>query len=209
MQTEKVQASHQADQGSLQAAMNSLQVQSRRLHRRHQHWGWQLAALLHWKRQGALQLRKLLHSWAMLTAASRPHRPTALHKHSIRSNIGASHKGSIASISEASGCLGAQSLAEQACCTAGAEDRLPGLHPMPHGCAHRDRRMLGACFTGAHMLAEWCCVSPFLVADAASSSTAVLLHCEPGNILPPCSTRRMVLGMMSRQKLLSSMHACF
>lgn len=168
MQREKVQASHQADQASLQAAMDSLQVQSRQLHRRHQHWAWQLAALLHWKRQGALQLRKLLHSWATLTAASRPDRPTTLHKESIRSKSEASHTGRIVSVSEAPGYLGAQSATEEACYTAGAEDGLPGLRPVPDGWAHHDRRVLGACFTGnTHacrvMLCSWS------VAGAASS----------------------------------------
>ena len=185
---EKAQASHQADQGALQAAMDSLQVQCRQLHSRHQHWAWQLAVLQHWKRQGALQLRKLLHGWAMLTAASRPHRSTAPHKDLIRSNSRASHMGSITGVSEAPGCREAHSPATQICCTAGAEDRMPGLLPVADGGAQHDRQVLGACFKGIHMLAEPCLVSWFLSCclHATASSTVMLLHSEAVYTLPLC-----------------------
>ena len=153
MQMEKVQASHQADQGALQAAVDSLQAQSRQLHSRRQHWAWQLAALLHWKRQGALRLRKLLHSWVMLTAASRSHRSPALSGNSVRSTCGVCETRQMDNSSEALGYQRSHSLAKQACRTSGAEAGLPGLRPMPDGCAY-DRRVLGACFTGTNVLAE-------------------------------------------------------
>ena len=160
---EDARASHQADQGQLQGAMDSLQTQSICLHRRQQHWAWQLAALLHWKLQGALQLRKILHSWATLTAASRLHQTTALHKNSTRSNGGASRTGSIAGVSEASGCRGVLSLAPKVSCTAEEEDGLPGLPPVPDGRTHHNRRVVGACFKGMLFLAEWCFLSWFVI----------------------------------------------
>lgn len=188
MQMEKVQASHQADQGIMQAAVDSLQTQCEQLHSRHRHWAWQLAALLHWKRHGALQMRKLLHSWALLTAATRSHQSTALSRGSIRSTGGVFYTGHMDNISQALGCQRAHSLARRASCTAGAEDELPGLRPVPNGCAHHDRRALGACFTGKHVyIYRTNGVYRFCnVADAVLISTANLPHSEPGSTLPSC-----------------------
>lgn len=181
MQMERLQASHQAEQGALQAAMDSLQAQSRQLQTRHQEWAWQLAALLHWKRQGAMQLRKLLQSWAMLTAASRSRRAaaTASHRGMIRSSCEASCK---KHGDEVSG--GAQTLAEPSYCAAGAENRLEG--PMPDGWAHHDRRMLGGCFRGTYIRV----ITMFAV---LSAMLLMRLHqqqrCDAGKAWPPrCHT---------------------
>lgn len=176
MQMERLQASHQADQGVLQAAMDSLQAQSRQPRSQHKRCAWQLAALWHWKRQGARQLRKLLHSWAMLTAASRSRRAaaTASLRDIIRNSCKASCKGHEADVSGAQRCQKEHSLVEQSYrCTAGAEEQLEG--PMPDGWAHHDRRMLGGCFRGTCAgRNDDLCHASCNVADAASPSTVIL-----------------------------------
>lgn len=151
MQMEKVQASQHAKQGALQAAIDSLQQHSNQLISRHQQWAWKLASLLHWKRQGVQQLRRLLQSWAILTTASRSKSSPGSHNRIIRRCCEASDTqgkdGDLAEGTCQGTCVAADAqLAPCQACLA-TEDGMHGLRPVTD---HHDRRLLAVCFRGTH-----------------------------------------------------------
>lgn len=181
MQMEKVQASQYTKQAALQAAIDSLQERSKLLHSRHQQWGWKLAFLMHWKRQGALQLRRVLHSWARLSAASRSHPEPASRKHFARNSCEASDTEGDSVIEACPGTyLTADQDVEEARCRArlGLEDSVDGICVVTD---HHDRRLLGVCFRGnrACQLVSTSCGPWFLcLASAASVPRVPLLQRE-------------------------------
>lgn len=214
MQMGRLQASHQADKGVLQAALDSLQAQSRQLHHQHKRWAWQLAALLHWKRQGARQVRKLLHSWARLTAASRSRRAaaaTASPRGMIRNSWEAARKGHKDDVSGAQICRKEHSLAEQSCCMAGADDQLEG--PMPDGWAHHDRRTPGGCFRGTYACRMMvCAVLPAMLLMQLHEGAHHQQWCHAGKARPPrCSKRYPLHQQLQRGAEQHAVlpHACF
>ena len=153
MQMKEVQASHLAKQGALQAAIDSLQERANLLHRRHQQWASQLACLLHWKRQGAQQLRRVLHSWARLSARSESHLSLASQKHFPRGCCGASGTEGEDDPLAVGACQGAYLAVDQ------GEEEVPcqarlggeaGVHVLRLATDHHDRRLLGVCFRGTH-----------------------------------------------------------
>ena len=147
---------HQVEQGALQAAMESLQAKSRQLHSQHQHWAWQVAALLHWKRQGAQQSHRLLHSWAMLAAASRSQLSPAFDRGFIRNTCADSHTRHLDDVLEVQRRSVTPILADEDTKQAGfktggsAENQMRALCSVPDGWEHHDQRMLGACFRGMY-----------------------------------------------------------
>lgn len=203
MQMGKVQASQHTKHGALQAAADSLQERSKLLHSQHQQWAWQLASLLHWKRQGALQLRRVLHSWARLSAASRSHLTPASRKHVARNCREASD---IEGDSVVGACPGTYLTAnwdmEEARCQArlGLEAGVDGICMVTD---HYDRRLLGACFRGTHAC-QLVCTShgPWFLCLACAALVPRAFFLGPHNMRLACMLRLQTLWRQRHEDML-------
>ena len=155
MQMQNITAAHQAEREGLQAHADTLQAQIWQLQGQHQQWAWQLAALLHWKRQGARRMRQVLQSWAVITAASQS-LPFSSEKPGPANAAGAFERRLSSAVSQDHmshmTCVHDRAQVKKVDCRAvgEAESQMQRPQPMPDSWEHHNKRVLGTCFRGMH-----------------------------------------------------------
>ena len=148
------------DNQDLNSRLVDLQATVDQMHRQHDLWAWRLAALLHWQRRGASQLRGIMQAWAAVAcAAAREHQENR-------------EQQSGSGMTTTAACYHDQTYRNGS----DVAERLP--EPQPHamdGWSHHNRRLLGCCFRGD----ACCCIAA--VYKESTQTNSICLTAMFGN----------------------------